>query len=457
LKVIMDNEVKNIYNNLFWANNSAKAKDLYVDNDPDGDLLANGTIYFLNNMLDKGKKGTYITIPFTIDPSNLKKIDPLFIDPANDDYHLSQLSPCKDKGNNDAPELPDTDLDGNPRIMNRTVDMGAYEYPGVVYPIIDSFNATPTTGDAPLGVTFTCVAHDFGGSIVSYTVDYDDGNTDTNATGEFIYQYVTPSTYNTTCIVEDNDSETTVSESLIITVGEKDSDDDGVSDTTDNCVNTPNANQEDADGDNVGDACDDCPGDPLKIVPGVCGCRVAETDSDTDGTPNCIDGCPADVNKTEAGICGCGIADNDSDTDGTPDCIDECPNDKDKIAVGECGCGVPETDTDNDGTPDCLDLQLEANIISPDSEHSIYEGDSIDFQGAVTSGNPPYTYSWDFQNEAELSTLQNPSGVVFNKKGTYSVTFIVADNDGDSDSDTVTIIVAKELNSPLGCFINSLR
>ena len=53
---------------------------------------------------------------------------PLFLDPANDDYHLTKDSPCRDAGDNDAPELPDTDIDGELRILDGIVDIGADEY-----------------------------------------------------------------------------------------------------------------------------------------------------------------------------------------------------------------------------------------------------------------------------------------------------------------------------------------
>ncbi|MCH8345021.1 MAG: right-handed parallel beta-helix repeat-containing protein [Planctomycetes bacterium] len=57
--------------------------------------------------------------------------DPLFVDPLNDDYHLTAGSPCIDAGDNAAPNLPATDLDGNDRIQSCRVDMGAYETPYV--------------------------------------------------------------------------------------------------------------------------------------------------------------------------------------------------------------------------------------------------------------------------------------------------------------------------------------
>ncbi|MFC1635813.1 LamG-like jellyroll fold domain-containing protein [Planctomycetota bacterium] len=55
--------------------------------------------------------------------------DPLFVNAANADYHLQASSPCIDAGDNSAiPAGVIVDLDGNPRIINSIVDMGAYEY-----------------------------------------------------------------------------------------------------------------------------------------------------------------------------------------------------------------------------------------------------------------------------------------------------------------------------------------
>jgi len=60
------------------------------------------------------------------DGTNLN-IDPLFIDPANGDYHLSLASPLRDKGNTSTSSLPATDIEGDPRIINCAVDIGADE------------------------------------------------------------------------------------------------------------------------------------------------------------------------------------------------------------------------------------------------------------------------------------------------------------------------------------------
>ncbi|MDX9868456.1 MAG: right-handed parallel beta-helix repeat-containing protein [Kiritimatiellia bacterium] len=56
---------------------------------------------------------------------------PMFYDAPNHDYHLMPGSPCLDAGKDDAPELPAVDLDGEPRVVNARVDIGADEMPAV--------------------------------------------------------------------------------------------------------------------------------------------------------------------------------------------------------------------------------------------------------------------------------------------------------------------------------------
>jgi hypothetical protein len=59
--------------------------------------------------------------------------DPLFVDPDHGDLHLRTGSPCIDTGDNDAPNLPSFDFDGDDRVLDgngdgtHIVDMGVDE------------------------------------------------------------------------------------------------------------------------------------------------------------------------------------------------------------------------------------------------------------------------------------------------------------------------------------------
>lgn len=60
--------------------------------------------------------------------------DPLFVDPFGGDFRPGDGSPCIDAGTNQDWMPTATDLDGNPRIREGIVDMGAYEYQAVPVP-----------------------------------------------------------------------------------------------------------------------------------------------------------------------------------------------------------------------------------------------------------------------------------------------------------------------------------
>jgi hypothetical protein len=53
---------------------------------------------------------------------------PQWINPAERDFHLKSNSPCINAGTVERIDLPDTDYEGDPRIVEDLVDMGADEY-----------------------------------------------------------------------------------------------------------------------------------------------------------------------------------------------------------------------------------------------------------------------------------------------------------------------------------------
>lgn len=128
----------------------------------------------------------------------------------------------------------------------------------------------------------------------------------------------------------------------------QDTDGDGISNSVDNCPNTPNPEQADSDGDDVGDACDNCAaaangnqadadgdgrGDACDNCAGVSNANQA--DGDGDGRGDACDNCPGTSNASQA----------DSDGDGRGDSCDNCPN----------AANANQADSDGDGLGDACD------------------------------------------------------------------------------------------------------
>jgi len=108
-----------ITNSILWSNFGSLGKEIYIYDSSSSVTL---------NKSDVTPDGYGGEIG-NITENNCIHSDPLFVDAANGDYHLLDGSPCRDAGDNSlVPPEVTTDLDGNPRIQNGTVDMGAYEY-----------------------------------------------------------------------------------------------------------------------------------------------------------------------------------------------------------------------------------------------------------------------------------------------------------------------------------------
>ncbi len=109
--VVGSSSTTNLYNNIIWGNQGSADVYLsaYGDESNSFNNIYTSVVAFWNN---EGGNQT---------------IDPLFHDPAGGDFHAIAGSPAIDKGLNTAPGLPPYDLDGNDRVVNGAVDIGAYE------------------------------------------------------------------------------------------------------------------------------------------------------------------------------------------------------------------------------------------------------------------------------------------------------------------------------------------
>lgn len=102
--------------------------------------------------------------------------DPMFVDEEAGNYRLSLLSPCADSGTNQTWMGDTVDLDGQPRVGNAVVDMGAYErLPASGGPLQCGFHATPVSGVVSQEVAFAGLVAGDDVSGIIYTWDFGDG------------------------------------------------------------------------------------------------------------------------------------------------------------------------------------------------------------------------------------------------------------------------------------------
>ena len=122
-----------IVNSILWGNIAVNGPEIAMSTAGSGTSLS---VFY--SIVQGGEDGVYDKSFLSWDTSNID-FDPLFVDPngpdgvagtEDDDLGLSADSLCIDSGDNSVVTVT-TDLDGNARIFNNFVDMGAYEFSGV--------------------------------------------------------------------------------------------------------------------------------------------------------------------------------------------------------------------------------------------------------------------------------------------------------------------------------------
>jgi len=141
----------------------------------------------------------------------------------------------------------------------------------------------------------------------------------------------------------------------------EDSDEDGIPDPNDNCVDTPNPDQLDTDGDGIGDACDVCPNDPDQN----CICEVAFSCGDFAADFECSPGAGSS--------CFCAAsADGPNVCHTSQACADT------ELCASKAECGPDEAcliDTCcNSGAGTCLNANVCNDPLAPAAAAAIAEG-----------------------------------------------------------------------------------
>jgi streptogramin lyase len=102
----------------------AIVNNIIAFNDADGFRRDKGAPVLNNNCIFGNTRSNY----YTWSPGlNDISVDPLFVDKAAGDYHLSTNSPCLNAGDNSVLKPSWMDLDGRVRLHEGQVDLGAYE------------------------------------------------------------------------------------------------------------------------------------------------------------------------------------------------------------------------------------------------------------------------------------------------------------------------------------------
>lgn len=86
-------------------------------------------------------------------------------------------------------------------------------------------------------------------------------------------------------------------------------------------------------------------------------------------------------------------------------------------------------------------MELSAQIVLPQSDITIKEGETVLFRASAAGGEPPYRYIWNFGLAApEFSGPSTPE-IIFRYEGAYTVTLTVADSRKKQATDEVKILV----------------
>lgn len=166
------------HNCIIWGNEAEySGNQIYI-----GDTNSEPEFYYCD--VEGGKQafagnGSGDEYGFDYENNNNININPQYADSESNDYQLKPNSPCINAGDPATSGLPDTDLNGDPRLSGDYIDLGPYEFINEL-PTDITLDSESVEENAPLGTnvgTFTTVDGN-SGDIHVYTLISGDGTND---------------------------------------------------------------------------------------------------------------------------------------------------------------------------------------------------------------------------------------------------------------------------------------
>lgn len=123
-------------NSIVWNNIAYKGSEIWV-----GPYTYPAELSLSYSLVEDDPGSIFVDDDCTLNwGAGMITADPEFVAPGEQDYHLTYNSPCRGSGDNSVAMLPEFDFEGDPRIHQGTVDIGADEFHRHLY---YTGNATP--------------------------------------------------------------------------------------------------------------------------------------------------------------------------------------------------------------------------------------------------------------------------------------------------------------------------
>ncbi len=129
-----------VVNTILWSDWAFKGSEIHLD-----DWGSPSTLFISYSDIGGGQASVDVSPGSSITwGGGLIDADPLFAEPGVLDAHLTADSPCRGAGDSTAPNLPATDLEGDPMATSGLVDMGADQFHLHLYHLGDVVPGTRT-------------------------------------------------------------------------------------------------------------------------------------------------------------------------------------------------------------------------------------------------------------------------------------------------------------------------